>query len=332
MNSEAVTLKVLVFNAENLFLLCDRKLTLDDLLLDEVHWQRLSTSIYENKPLGKLREIEKIITETNPDLIALCEVGGIESLTNFNHLFLKDQYSPLLLEGNSDRHIDVGFLLRKNLPFYFDLISNKNRILDLQLQTETPPEHGYKFSRDALELHLFKKRRDHPFLVVILTHLKSRLDPENLDPNGFLRRTAEVKELVRLIQEIQNKHGLHLPLAVVGDFNGLAQKTKTDLEFQELYAQTDLEDVCESAGVEEKERATYFQISRNNRTEGRQIDYAFLSKSARVFLDLTSVRVYRYKDQYGMRADPPMTLDSKQRLPSDHYPILFSLVGLPLVD
>ena len=331
MTPRTLTLKVLVFNAENLFLLADRPLHANDLNLKEADWQKLSTSVFTNKPLTKLFQIQKIIQDLNPDLVGFCEVGGLESLTHFNNLFLNNSYSAALAEGNSERHIDVGFLVSRKYPYFYDLISNRSREIELSLPREAKPAGGYKFSRDVAELHLFQSRRDQPSLIFLLTHLKSRLDPDHIDPNGFHRRQAEVLELVKIYHGLE-KQFPGVPKIVAGDFNGLAQRLRHDVEFSPIYMSTDLMDVCELASMPEADRSTYFQVQRPGRIEGRQIDYALLSSTAKAYLDISSVSIYRYKDDQGLELDPPLTLEAKAQLPSDHYPILFSLVDIPLVD
>jgi hypothetical protein len=339
--SSPLSLKIMLLNAENLFLLSDQKLDEKHLNLDEAQWQRLSTSVYDNKPLRKCVELAKIISEENPDILMLAEVGGPESLANFNTLFLKDRYSPALIEGNSNRNIDVGYLVRKNMGFYFDLVSNKGRSINYLYPHErsaqqtlseelksTPTSH--RFSRDVSELHLFTKDREHPFMVFLLVHLKSRLDPEGIDPNGFERRQAELKTLVEIYNETEKRLGSKIPLVVGGDFNGNATRRQTDQEFQFLYDFTKLSDVCELAGLAVEHSATYFQVGRNARTDGRQIDFAFLSPQAAGFLVKESVKVYRYKDHLGQRLGPPATLDAKLLLPSDHYPLIFELKNIPV--
>lgn len=335
-----MSLKVLLLNAENLFLLSDQDLTADHLNLDQVKWNRLSTSIYDNKPLEKAKALAKIVHETNPDLIMLCEVGGIESLQNFNRLFLEEKYSPALIEGNSDRNIDVGYLIRKNLGFYFDIITNKNRPINYlypherkSLETGYPVKAkvgtSHKFSRDVAELHLFQHDREKPFFIFLLTHLKSRLDPENVDPNGFERRQAELKTMLDIYRDLEKKHDYKVPISVAGDFNGNASPFGTDPEFADIYT-TDLQDVCAMAGIKDEHAATFFQVGRGAKTDGKQLDYCFLSPVAAQYLNKTSVQVYRYKDHLGQPFDPPTTLEAKMKLPSDHYPIVFELVNIPL--
>ncbi len=305
--------------------------------LTETKWQRLSSSIYENKPLQKCRELAKTLKEINADIIMLCEIGGFESLKNFNDLFLDGAYSPALTEGNSNRNIDVGFLVRKNLDFYFDLQSNKHRLINYlypherdslktnyPISTVTPPILSHKFSRDVAELRLFKKNIEKPFLLILLTHLKSRLDPEGIDPGGFERRQAELKTLVEIYKEVSRKHPA-APMIVAGDFNGNATFANPDEEFKPLYEETSLKDILELEGVTYENRCTFYQVKATSKTEGRQIDFCFLDPRAAKLLKEKSGYVYRYKDEFGLNLGIPMTMDAKLRLPSDHYPLVFDL-------
>lgn len=327
--SETINLKFCLFNVENLFLLFDHSPCAADLKLDEIQWQKLSTAIYENKPLKKLHALAQVFQDIHADIFMLCEVGGLESLNHFNNLFLNSAYSPCLIEGNSDRNIDVAFLIRKGLPFYFDLNTNKNHPLDL-------PDHFLKnksvtqlFSRDVVELKLFEKTSDQPFLISLLTHLKSTRDPQSVDHNGVIKRTAEIKGLTQIYNDLCQKNP-KVPILVCGDFNGNASIEKTDSEFRRLYEQTPLSDALEVSRLDKEARATFYQVSNISmaKTEGRQIDYCFLNPQAQEHL--SSAFVYRYKDNYGTPLPPPKSLSEKQSFPSDHYPIIFELKNLPL--
>jgi endonuclease/exonuclease/phosphatase family metal-dependent hydrolase len=330
---EKVSLKFALLNAENLFLLFDRPPTAELTKTTEAEWQRLSTSIFPNKPLDKVKELARTLNDINADVVMLCEVGGPESLANFNNLFLNQQYSPIVIEGNSDRNIDVGFLIKKNQSYYFDLASNKNRPINYLYPHERDPSQAgikitsHKFSRDAVELRLFKKERDNPFLVIILTHLKSPLDKDRIDPMGFERRRAELITLTEIYREVTDLHK-NCPVVVAGDFNGNASRQSTDPEFKFLYESTELEDVLELAGKVTHERATYYQVRTSGKVDGKQIDYCFLSPLAAKCLKPGSAMVYRYKDEYGFEIDIPKSLDAKLNLPSDHYPVVFELENI----
>lgn len=337
--TKTTNLKFCLLNAENLFLMFDRTPGKEVLDLKEAQWQRLSTSIYENKPLKKTQEIANALKEIDADIIMLCEVGGFESLKNFNLLFMDDAYSPCLIEGNSERNIDVGFLIRKGLPFFFDLQSNKHRPINYLYPHERESlAHGYtvkggkvtgshKFSRDVAELRLFKQDKEKPFLIVLLAHLKSRLDPDRIDPNGFERRQAELRTMLEIYRELEVVHP-QLPVIMAGDFNGNASATNTDEEFKDLYSLTQLKDVLEVANLPQEHRATFYQVRNGARADGKQIDYAFLSPSLQGSLKVGSVQVFRYRDEFGSEHSIPRSLDAKLSLPSDHYPLVFEIENL----
>lgn len=336
-----IDLKFCLLNAENLFLLFDQGARPDPASLTEQQWQKLSTSVYDNKPLRKSQALAKSLLEIDADIVMLCEVGGLESLKNFNELFLGGRYAPCLMEGNSNRNIDVGFLVKKSLSFYYDLYSNKNRSINFlypherdSLANGYPLKGGktfqsHKFSRDVLEMRLFTQDPEKPFLLILLTHLKSRLDPERIDPNGFERRQAELKTLIEIYKELSQKYP-GVPVMVAGDFNGNASANATDEEFRALYDSTDLQDVLEVALLTHEERATYYQIRNAGRVDGRQIDFVFFSRFLKKHLKEKSASVYRYRNELGLPQDPPGSLEAKLLLPSDHYPLVFEIQGLPL--
>ncbi len=320
-------MKVCLWNVENLFILSDTGLTADHLKLDETQWQKLSVSLHPNKSLKKTFAIANILKELDADLVMLCEVGGQESLKNFNEHFLRDQnYATALIEGNSDRHIDVGFLIKKSLPCYFDLSTNKNRLIQFLYSHERHlgMEFSRKFSRDVAELKLFTKDRENPFLLVLLTHLKSHLDPEGIDFSGRERREAELKALVDIHLELLKKFP-KTPQMVCGDFNGFAGRPNTDKEFLDLHLRTQLVDVLDIAQVPLDKRFSHLQFRTNQKTDGKQIDFSFLTPDLSPLLKANSGKMYRFRDEYGFEQDLPQTLDAKFLLPSDHYPLIFEL-------
>lgn len=315
-------LKFLLLNAENFFVLFDQNPVMEMHKLEEIQWQKLSSSVYQNKPLHKVLELKKLLEEQKPDIVMLCEVGGIESLNNFNDHFLGNEYSTALIEGNSDRNIDVGFLISKRLKFYFDLQSNKNRPINFSYDPKGP---SLKFARDVAELRFFTQDANNPFLIVLLTHLKSHLDPEKRDPQGSGRRKAELKTLVDIALEMQKNHP-KTPVIMAGDLNGNASRLNTDSEFTDLYQRTQFEDVLEIAAIKPEQRWTFYQVKAGGgRQDGKQLDYVFLSPQLKAHLNTSTCRVLKYKDEFGFEQDWPLTLEAKLELPSDHYPIVFEL-------
>ncbi|HVK61048.1 MAG TPA: hypothetical protein VM432_05840, partial [Bdellovibrionales bacterium] len=161
-------LRLVEFNVENLFIYLDHYQGQDFQHLNEKEWQRLSASTEKNKPIEQVRQVARTIRELQADIVMLCEVGGKESLENFAQHFLGGEYTVHLLEGNSDRGIDIGYLVKKSLPFRYDLISHKQRSIDfLYPHEKLSQETGYgdlrsakvashRFSRDVLELRVFE--------------------------------------------------------------------------------------------------------------------------------------------------------------------------------
>lgn len=326
-------LKFGLFNAENLFLLFDQEIPPHYLKLNEAQWQRLSSSVYENKALQKCIQIAQIVKAEAPDVFMLCEVGGLESLKNFNKLFLENKYDIALIEGNSDRNIDVGFLIKKDFCLHYSLKSHKERPLNFLYPHENlSKKTGYPvkkesqfFSRDCVQLEFYNPSDSAKTLfIVLLTHLKSRLDPERIDPGGTERRTAELRTCLDIYKELKTVQP-ECPIIFAGDMNGFAGKPNTDAEFNVIYNETDLEDVLEIANVSVDKRSTFYQIKSNSRTDGKQIDYCFISKQLHERLIKNSAEVYRYKDEFGFAIDQPKHMDDKSKLPSDHYPLFFSL-------
>jgi endonuclease/exonuclease/phosphatase family metal-dependent hydrolase len=220
----------------------------------------------------------------------------------------------------------VGYLIHQRCSFQYDLLSNKERSINFTYPHEDSkitPSH--KFSRDVLELHLFTTDRMKPFMIFLSTHLKSPLDPEGIDPGGTLRRKAELNALVDIYKSYVATTLPVPPVIVVGDFNGNASRINTDPEFQYLYQKTDLLDVLELENIPMDQRATFYHVRSGGRIDGKQIDFVFLSKSAQKNLKPGSSRVCRYKNDLHQKNIVPSTIDEKLDLPSDHYPIVFTL-------
>lgn len=320
-------MKLCLANVENLYLLFDTLPTGDLSHLSEKEWQMLSTSIYENKPLQKCFSLAKAFQDIQADIFMLCEVGGLESLSHFNNLFLKNEYHPCLLEGNSDRQLDIGFLVSKKCSFYFDILTNKHRSIDFLYPHEIGHTQtaSHKFSRDVAELRLFTDDKENPFLIILHCHLKSPRDPERIDPNGAERRHAELKTLLKIYQETEAQFP-NKPILISGDFNGNASPHETEKEFVEIYKQTALQDSLELMSVSQSDRLTFFQVRNGYQNRGKQIDYCFLNQSLKPYLK--NSYVYRYKNHLGKAFEIPNSSAEKARLPSDHYPVIVELTEL----
>lgn len=323
------TFKIVQLNAENLFLYLDDIKERDWRKLSEKDWQRLSHATVANKPLVKTLWLADSILHMDADIVCLNEVGGHESLSNFARFFLGGKYDVHLLEGNSDRGIDIGYLVRKGFPLRAELRSHKDRPIQFLYPHEkqsdlfAPAVKSHYFSRDCAELRLYRPEPGDgkPVCVILLVHLKSKLDPDGIDPEGKERRRAELNTLVNIYTEIREEFVPSVPVIVAGDFNGCARRDRLSEEFQQLNA-TDLETVVEIVGLNEERAATQIQFSRNGGSKCLQMDFIFISPELKPYLIADGVEIFRYLSDLKIPLPLPTTLDQRTAMPSDHYPVV----------
>ncbi len=313
-------LRIMLWNVENLFIYLDSYNGEDLSKLQEGQWQSLSNASTPNKYLNKVFGLKKTIDEIKPDILMLNEVGGIESIENFNSLFLDSQYTAHLLEGNSDRGIDVGYLVKKELSFDAKLFTHKHRPIDLKYDND-PDDVKYYISRDVAELQL--QINNKPQFVFLLTHLKSKLDPQGIDKEGIIRRTAEAKLLTDIYLERQ-KELPNIPIFVCGDFNGILEDPR-HTEFQYLRDESKLVDTLEYSKIFKTEpRTTQVQFRMNLRTD-YQFDYILFNPKFSNLIIPEESFIYYYTDDNGKPMMIPNTLTERFKLASDHYPVVVTL-------
>jgi endonuclease/exonuclease/phosphatase family metal-dependent hydrolase len=327
------TFKIAQLNAENLFLFLDDPSPRDWSRVSEKEWQRLSRATVPNKPLSKTLWLAEALQDIDADIVCLNEIGGEESLSNFAKYFLQGKYRPHLIEGNSDRGIDIGYLIRADFAAQVELRTHKNRPLGFlyphEIQSnahfaETAPEKIVKthyFSRDCAELRITSPGADRPAVILLLVHLKSKLDPDGIDPEGRGRRQAELNALLDIYRSVRAEFTPAVPVIVAGDFNGCARKSMLSEEFAAL-AQTDLEGVIELAGHRAEAAATQLIFSRSGGCQPMEIDFIFVSPELKEHLILEGSEVYRYRSDLRVPLPLPATLEQRLFLPSDHYPVV----------
>lgn len=243
------TLNIASFNAENFYLLLDRSLDREGLdALAEGDYLGMNASIYNpNKARSKIGEIARIIMEEDFDLVGLCEVGGMETLTAFNRLYLENRYDCYLHEENSRRGIFVGALLKKGR---FPGARARNM--------------SGSFSRNLLRLDL---GREGGSLAVFVVHLKAQYGADQ----GLEQRIREVRRLSELVR-LNN-------CVIMGDFNGILIRGEHQFEYDPILA-LPFRDVLEAVGVPaEKRRTHYYFGSEPNFT---QLDYIFCSNDIEI--------------------------------------------------
>ncbi len=317
--------KVVQLNAENLFLFMDFYKGENLKNLNEVAWQKMSSSSEANKSLMKTKWLAEAIQDMNPDLLLLNEVGGWESATNFNRYFLGNQYEVLMAEGNSDRGIDVGYLLKRDLRFSTLLLTHKDKVLSFNYPLDPDGKQLY-FSRDALELRLFKTGQLTPWLCVFNLHLKSKLDRDGIDPKGRERRRSEVKAFLDVYRESEKALGPNCYYLVGGDFNGThSPQLASESEFSAFYDNLNLKEVFEYCRVPIDRRATQIQFHSGSKINHLQLDGFWASENLLPKLIPEETGVYLYKSDLGIGMPYVASLNQKFAMPSDHYPTRTSI-------
>jgi endonuclease/exonuclease/phosphatase family metal-dependent hydrolase len=327
------TFKIVQLNAENLFLFFDESLDRDLRKMSEKEWQKLSRAVVPNKALLKTLWLADSLLTIDADIVGVNEVGGLESLSNFAKFFLQDRYTAHLIEGNSDRGIDIGFLVKKDFKLGTELRSHKNRPLGFLYPHEEQSNAYYAdrqpekvirthyFSRDCAELRLQREGDTKPRLIVLLLHLKSKLDPDGIDPEGRNRRAAELRTACEIYRELRTGADAGVPLIVMGDFNGNARRQSLAEEFAEL-KKTDLESLTDILAFDDVRAATQIQFNRSGQIQYLQIDYIFISPELKEHVIPEGVEVFRYHSDLKVPLPLPTTLDQRLALPSDHYPLI----------
>lgn len=237
-------IRIASFNAENFYLLLDAPYGLDELeALGEAEYLAMNASIFNpNKHRDKIAAIARIILEQDFDLVALCEVGGLETLEAFNRIYLSEGYDCYLNEENSRRGIFVGALLKKGrFP------GARSRSM--------PGE----FSRNLLRLDLGPEGGD---LEIFALHLKSQYGQDR----GIERRLAEVERLAAFVRTTN--------CVVLGDFNGILIRGEHQFEYGP-FLDLPFRDVLEAVGIPPDERRTHYHFG--PRPNFVQLDYIFCS-------------------------------------------------------
>ena len=272
-------------------------------------WQLLSTSFYPNKDLDKIIEIQKIIQTNKPDIIMLVEIGGSQSLNNFNQYFLNNEYKPYMAESNSNRGIDVGYLVR-----------NESQInVKFKSYTKEKLSNGNKLARGLFQLKVLDKENNLKAFFY-LTHLKSKLDLEKKDFEGRDQRSAEVEYICKKVISNQKLHKT-IPHYICGDLNGIIYKDQTEPELS-MFEKHDFLDVLEHLDRSADERVTYYYFDKSHNRNGFQLDYILVHKSFKNTID-QETKVLAFDPHFS--AFPPENLKEKLKMPSDHMPLFAKL-------
>lgn len=246
-----------------------------------------------------------VIRDVGADVLGVVEADNRPVLKMFTETLLEGLGAAayeqvMLVDGNDDRGIDVGILVRGGYP----LENIRTHVFDTDSQ-------GVVFSRDCCEYRL-RTPDDQP-LVVLVNHLKSKGYSTPDDPLGSKRRTRQAARIAEIYSEL-GRSGVEL-ISIVGDLND----DPLSAALQPLLIDTDLADISTHPDFEFGTRkGTY-----GSGNEEAKIDYVLLSPA--LFDRATGGAVFRQGVWRGSRTRDAWpiydTLTAPVHAASDHAAI-----------
>jgi endonuclease/exonuclease/phosphatase family metal-dependent hydrolase len=235
---------------------------------DWIGWVELKTEAVDEVAT---KMTARVIQEVNADVLAVIEAEDRIALTRFNDQLLKPLHATysgtMLIDGNDDRGIDVGFFTRK--PFLVESIVS--HVDDLK--------NGRRiFSRDCVEYTV--RVNQATTMLVMVNHFKSKGFGNQTSSNA---RRKDQAQRVRELYDLRKSQGVRL-IAIVGDFND----TPDSDPLKPLLAnQSDLKDIF----AHPKFKSDGHDGTFGNGTRSNKIDYILLSPD--LFARVTNAGVER---------------------------------------
>jgi endonuclease/exonuclease/phosphatase family metal-dependent hydrolase len=246
---------------------------------DWIGWVELKTRTVNATALSNTA---KVILDVDPDILGVVEVDNRVAMKRFADAGLVRNRRPhyphvMVVDGNDDRGIDVGILLRDT----FTLGSIHSHVDDLE-------DKRPLFSRDCPEYEVFTPAGER--IVVLVNHLKSK---RNTPPKGTgraetsdTRRRKQAARVAEIYARLQ-KEGV-ANVVVLGDLND----TPESKPLAPLLRETDLTDVIAHPEFDDGGRPGTW----GNCTASGKFDYILLSPA--MFERCTGGGVFR-KGMFG---------------------------------
>lgn len=255
--------------------------------------------------------IRDIIEQERPDFLFLQEIDGEPALKKMASEELHGLYRPFVIKGNDARGIQVGFLVRTDLPFDYEYITHKDMMF------KDPVDGGLSplFSRDVPALVVRKKGQKDPLFILLGNHAKSKRDRDG-DPESVKWRTAQYNGIAQIIEKFKAQFGAKIPIMLAGDFNAEIA-TASEIAAIRPHLKSAFDRSEES--VTSEERVTHTFHPTGGRTVRSQFDDLMMTLS---FGSPLWTYIYRYLDKDGNVMPIPETYEQRSRQPSDHFPVI----------
>lgn len=250
-----------------------------------------------------------VVRDVDADALGVVEAEDRTTLRRFSERLLIDvggvpYEEVMLIDGNDDRGIDVGVMVRA--PLTIELM--RSHVFDRDAD-------GVVFSRDCCEYHL--RTPDGGRLVVLVNHFKSKGFSEPGDRLGAGRRRRQAVRVAEIYRSMVAS-GIDR-VAVVGDLNDSIDSEP----LAPLFDGTDLREISEHPGFDFGERRGTFEGG----NEAAKLDHILLSPA--LFERATGGGIFRKGVWHGSRTSNPWelyeTLTAEVHAASDHAAIYADL-------
>lgn len=288
--------------------------------------EKVFTPGFISKDQEQVKGVAKAILDEDMDIIVLQEVEGMQPLARFNQKFLGDKYEVFLQSGNDPRGIEIGFLVKKDLPFKIQMHGHAWK----QWSHPIFKKNVQVFSRDLPALHIRHKSAsmtEKPDFIIAGTHYKSQRSYRG-DKRSAMFRAKQVEE-TRAILEDYDKNYPGVPILLGGDFNADIHRSP---EFKALLEDDFMQDSFDLSRnkLAPKERVTQTFHPRKGAAQQSQLDAILVNRSASSAV--VEAKVYRYKDEHGREKPLPKTYDERELNPSDHFPVVLRVKTSELLN
>lgn len=256
-------------------------------------------------------------SQPQADIIIGVEIKDIQTATDFAEKFLNGQYQPILIEGNDQRGIDVGYFVKKDLPFDFEIQSHRNLLSDKHNQT-TSSELPV-FSRD-LPVLLIRERRSFPnttpLMMLAATHFKAQNPDPKKDEKATERRTEQVKKSAEVLKSYQKKYP-KLPIMIIsGDFNNDIRTSPEFAPLKDIGFNDSMNLTKDGSSPPLSQRGTQYFFTPKNDISNEQLDSIMVKYKEQDYIK--SAFILRDLDSNGHPRPQPTTADEIALRASDH--------------
>ena len=283
--------------------------------------------IYEKpatpKPDEQVQQLRNTINDVRPDIAVLTEVESLAALKTLSSE-VASPYKSFLVEGNDMRGIDIGFMIKSDLPIKGEIISHKDRQWkDPVTRRKTP-----LFSRDLPVLLLRKDNDPKPFLMIFGMHaISMRGRPGDFESTRL--RTAQFEGALNIIAEFRETFGADVPVVLAGDFNTSVMFAP---EFQAIrQTLASAFDVAQNT-IPRAARVTHtFHQDYVDAIDGTPQERTSMDQLDDIRLlgippeSVISASVYRYKSADGYALPFALSRELRYKQNSDHLPVVVEI-------